>query len=79
MDISTTMDPAERAKFMPMTDTATYPDAMPPIWTNDGISQGTSSAAFLTGDQWGAWEGRLVVGVMGIGFGSKSSTVTWKR
>jgi glucose/arabinose dehydrogenase len=63
------MDPAERAKFMPMTDTATYPDAMPPIWTNDGISQGTSSAAFLTGDQWGAWEGRLVVGVMGIGFG----------
>ena len=32
-------------------------------------SQGTSSAAFLTGDQWGSWDGRLVVGIMGIGFG----------
>lgn len=63
------MDPAERAAFMPMTDTETYPDAMPPIWTNNGISQGTSSAEFLTGEQWGAWDGRMVVGVMGIGFG----------
>jgi len=32
-------------------------------------SQGTSSAAFLTGDHWGSWDGRLVVGIMGIGFG----------
>jgi glucose/arabinose dehydrogenase len=63
------MDPAERAAFMPMTDTETYPDAMPPLWTNNGISQGTSSAEFLTGEQWGAWDGRMVVGVMGIGFG----------
>jgi glucose/arabinose dehydrogenase len=63
------MDPAERAKFMPMTDTATYPDAMPPAWTNSGISQGTSSAEFLTGEQWGDWNGKMVVGVMGIGFG----------
>jgi len=63
------MDPAERVKFMPMTDTATYPDAMPPAWTNNGLSQGTSSAVFLEGDQWGAWNGRLAVGIMGIGFG----------
>jgi glucose/arabinose dehydrogenase len=63
------MDPAERAAFMPMTDTETYPDAMPPLWTNNGISQGTSSAELLTGEQWGAWDGRMVVGVMGIGFG----------
>jgi glucose/arabinose dehydrogenase len=63
------MDPAERAAFMPMTDTATYPDAMRPAWTNNGFSQGTGSAAFLTGEQWGAWNGRLAVGVMGIGFG----------
>lgn len=63
------MDPAQRAAFMPMTDTATYPDAMPPAWTNNGLSQGTSSAAFLEGEQWGAWDGRLVVGIMGIGFG----------
>ena len=63
------MDPAERAAFMPMTDTATYPDAMPPAWNNNGLSQGTSSAAFLEGEQWGGWNGRLVVGIMGIGFG----------
>ncbi len=63
------MDPAERVKFMPMTDKASYPDAMPPAWNNNGLSQGTSSAAFLTGKQWGDWDGRLVVGIMGIGFG----------
>ncbi|MEM6490031.1 MAG: PQQ-dependent sugar dehydrogenase [Pseudomonadota bacterium] len=63
------LDPVKRAKFMPMTDTATYPDAMPPAWVNDGLSQGTGSAEFLTGDQWGAWDGRLAVGIMGIGFG----------
>ena len=63
------MDPAERVKFMPMTDIHTYPDAMPPAWTNNGLSQGTSSAAYLTGEKWGAWNGRLAVGIMGIGFG----------
>ncbi len=63
------MDRYARASFMPMTDTASYPDAMPPIWDNNGWSQGMSSAEFLTGDQWGAWDGHLVVGVMGIGFG----------
>ncbi len=63
------MDPAERVKFMPMTDTKSFPDAMPPAWNNNGLSQGTSSATYLTGDQWGAWNGRLAVGIMGIGFG----------
>lgn len=63
------MDPAERVKFMPMTDTASYPDAMLPAWNNNGLSQGTSSAAYLKGEQWGEWDGRLAVGVMGIGFG----------
>lgn len=63
------MDPVARAEFMPMTDTETYPDAMLPAWTNNGLSQGTSSAEFLTGEQWGAWDGRMVVGIMGIGFG----------
>ncbi len=63
------MNAFERAAFMPMTDLATYPDAMQPIWNNHGLSQGTSSAAFLVGEQWGEWEGNLVVGVMGIGFG----------
>jgi aldose sugar dehydrogenase len=63
------MDPAERAAFMPMTDSATYPDVMPPAWVNDGLSQGTGSAAFLVGEQWGDWNGHLAVGIMGIGFG----------
>jgi len=63
------MNRFERAAFMPMTDFETYPDAMPPIWNNNGWSQGTGSAAFLTGEQWGDWNGHLVVGIMGIGFG----------
>ncbi|WP_341211698.1 PQQ-dependent sugar dehydrogenase [uncultured Limimaricola sp.] len=63
------MNRYERAAFMPMTDFETYPDAMPPIWDNNGWSQGSSSAAFLTGEQWGDWDGAMVVGVMGIGFG----------
>ncbi len=63
------MNRYERASFMPMTDFETYPDAMPPIWTNNGWSQGTSSATFVTGEQWGEWDGNLFVGLMGIGFG----------
>lgn len=59
----------ERASFMPMTDLKTYPDAMQPIWDNNGWSQGSSSAEFLKGERWGDWNGRLVVGLMGIGFG----------
>ncbi|WP_299470728.1 PQQ-dependent sugar dehydrogenase [uncultured Roseibium sp.] len=58
-----------RASWMPMTDFETYPGAMPPIWNNNGWSQGTSSAAFLEGDAWGDWNGAMVVGLMGIGFG----------
>lgn len=63
------VNPMERAKYMPMTDLKTYPDAMRPAWVNKGLSQGTSSAAFLTGKQWGDWNGRLAVGILGIGFG----------
>lgn len=63
------MNRFERAAFMPMTDFETYPDAMPPIWTNNGWSQGTSSGTFITGDEWGDWNGNLLVGIMGIGFG----------
>lgn len=63
------MNRFERAAFMPMTDFETYPYAMAPIWRNNGWSQGTGSAAMLAGAQWGAWDGALVVGIMGIGFG----------
>jgi glucose/arabinose dehydrogenase len=63
------MNRFKRASYMPMTDFKTYPDAMAPIWRNNGWSQGTSSIAFLKGEPWKEWDGALVVGIMGIGFG----------
>ena len=50
---------------MPMTDVARFPGAMAPSWTNNGASQGLGPATFLTGTQWRAWNGRLLVGIMG--------------
>jgi glucose/arabinose dehydrogenase len=50
---------------MPMTDTQRFPDAMPPAWTNNNASQGMGPATFLVGTQWGSWNGRLAVGIMG--------------
>lgn len=49
---------------MPMTDIARFPNAMRPSWSNDGSSQGMGPAEFLVGPQWGAWNGRLAVGIM---------------
>jgi glucose/arabinose dehydrogenase len=63
------MNRYERRAYMPMTDFDTYPDAMPPIWTNNGWSQGISGAAILTGEAWGDWQGAMAVSYMGIGFG----------
>ncbi len=62
------MDPAVRAAYTPMSDTR-FGDLMPPAWNNNGLSQGTGSAAFLTGSNWGIYEGRLTAGIMGIAFG----------
>ena len=66
------MLPAARAAFMPMSDER-FGDLMKPAWNNNGLSQGTGSAAFLKGSQWGYWEGRMAVGIMGIGFGGTPS------
>jgi glucose/arabinose dehydrogenase len=52
---------------MPMTDRRSFPDAMPPAWTNDGMSQGMSSCTFLNGPQWGGWNGQMAVTYLGIG------------
>jgi glucose/arabinose dehydrogenase len=49
---------------MPMTDLARFPQAMPPSWINNGVSQGIGPVEFLRGAQWGGWEGRLAVGFM---------------
>jgi len=52
---------------MPMTDTARFPNAMRPSWNNNLLSQGMGPSTFLSGAQWKAWNGRLVVGIMGGG------------
>ena len=49
---------------IPMTDLQRFPNAMRPSWNNNERSQGTGAVAFLEGPQWGAWNGRLAVGLM---------------
>lgn len=61
------VDPKLRSAFMPMTDTTTYPNAMRPAWTNDGLSQGLFSGTFLSGPQWKGWNGKMIIGFAGIG------------
>lgn len=56
---------AGTAATMPMTDLARFPNAMVPAWSNNGASQGMGPATFLSGTQWRAWNGRLLVGIMG--------------
>jgi aldose sugar dehydrogenase len=53
------------AAAMPMTDTVRFPNAMRASWANNGSSQGMGPVEFLRGTQWGAWNGRLAVGIMG--------------
>jgi glucose/arabinose dehydrogenase len=50
---------------MPMTDLTRFPNALPPSWSNNGASQGTGPVTYLVGPQWRAWNGQMVVGVMG--------------
>ncbi|KAA9157089.1 PQQ-dependent sugar dehydrogenase [Amycolatopsis acidicola] len=44
-----------------MTDTQRFPDAVSPLWTSGRITEAICGAAFLTGSQWGALEGKLAV------------------
>lgn len=52
---------------MPMTDLGRFPNALRPSYTNEARSQGMGPATFLSGTQWKAWDGRLMVGIMGGG------------
>lgn len=61
------VDQKVRSAFMPMTDSKTYPNALKPAWTNDGLSQGLFTGIFLTGPQWKSWDGRMLIGFSGIG------------
>lgn len=49
---------------MPMTDTARFPSALRASWVHDIGARGVGPATFLSGTQWKAWDGRLLVGVM---------------
>tara|TARA_B100000749_G_C18450136_1_gene476062 strand:+ start:21796 stop:23043 length:1248 start_codon:yes stop_codon:yes gene_type:complete len=48
-----------------MTDLEVFPNAMRPLWSNDGESNGMGPCTFLTGKQWKGWDGHLAVGIMG--------------
>ena len=49
---------------MPMTDTARFPNAMRPSWVHNTGARGVGPATFLEGNQWKAWNGRLLVSIM---------------
>jgi len=49
---------------MPMTDTQRFPDAMSASWVYNGSGRGMSTALFLDGERWKAWNGRLLVSLM---------------
>lgn len=49
---------------VPMTDTTTYPAAIPSRWSSGCPTIATSGAGFVTGSQWAAWDGALVVAAL---------------
>ena len=48
---------------VPMTDEA-IEGALPAVWSSDVPTLATSGAAFLDGEQWGAYDGLLLVGLL---------------
>jgi glucose/arabinose dehydrogenase len=46
---------------VPMTDTTEFPSAVPATWSSGGVTVAPSGLEFLTGNQWGTWEGRAVL------------------
>jgi glucose/arabinose dehydrogenase len=56
---------AGNVSTMPMTDLTRFPNAIRPVWSNNSQSQGMGPAVFLVGEQWRAWNGRLLVSIMG--------------
>ena len=46
---------------VPMTDTGRFPDAVPAVWQSGPTTQAVCAAAFLSGRQWGALDGALVI------------------
>ena len=46
---------------VPMTDLAKFPQAVPAVWSSGSPTIATSGATFLSGSQWGEWDGALAV------------------
>ena len=46
---------------VPMTDLGRFPDAVPAVWQSGRTTQAICAAEFLEGEQWGAFDGALVV------------------
>ncbi|MPZ86155.1 MAG: PQQ-dependent sugar dehydrogenase [Actinophytocola sp.] len=46
---------------VPMTDLQRFPDAVPAKWQSGDTTEAVCAATFLSGDQWGAMNGALVV------------------
>jgi glucose/arabinose dehydrogenase len=46
---------------VPMTDLERFPDAVPAKWQTGDMTEAVCAATFLSGDQWGALDGTLVV------------------
>jgi aldose sugar dehydrogenase len=49
---------------VPMTDLVRFPTAMRPAWTSGCPTIAPSGAAFVTGGNWGQWNGGLVMAVL---------------
>jgi aldose sugar dehydrogenase len=47
-----------------MTDTAAFPQALPPAWTTGNASRGMSGCGFVNGSNWRDWNGALAVGLL---------------
>jgi glucose/arabinose dehydrogenase len=45
---------------VPMTDLAKFPNAVRPVWASGSPTIAPSGATFVTGAQWGTWNGALV-------------------
>ncbi|HEU5469990.1 MAG TPA: PQQ-dependent sugar dehydrogenase [Actinophytocola sp.] len=46
---------------VPMTDQQRFPDAVPAIWQSGETTEAICAATFLHGDQWGTYNGALVI------------------
>jgi glucose/arabinose dehydrogenase len=49
---------------VPMTDKDRFPDAIEAIWSSGNPTLAPSGAAVLTGDQWKAWDGAVVIALL---------------